>query len=186
MEEHIHARFEANFLIFHRLNYLADVNVQEGYGLSENKNNRMIDWSRTVFNDLHFIVNNRQSNDSDVRHGLDIFPLIWSQAIMIGDTAIAESSTGGMMVCLSIISSLYSAYNHGLEVNSKNIHVRYEHSFSPWIENKSQSDFLFDFLEKSEKIESRLISELNEIEQGLGDWTVEQSASLFNLEWLNN
>lgn len=172
------------FLFFIDSNYLTNVDILEGYGRSEMKNNRMIDWCKTVFNDLHFILNNRQSNDSDVRHDLDIFPLIWSQAIMIADTAIAESSTGGMMVCLSMISSLQSAYNHGLEVNSKNIHVRYEHSFSPWMENKSQSDFLSDFLEKSEKIESRLISELNEIEQGLGDWTVEQSASLFNLEWL--
>ena len=174
------------FLFFIDANYLTNIDIWDGYGLREMKNKRMIEWCKMFFTDIHFVCEKRESMDSDIRHDLDIFPLIWSQAIMIADTAIAESSSGGMMVCLSMISSLQSAYNHGLEVNLKNIHVRYEHSFSPWVENKSPSDFLFDFLEKSEKIESRLITELNEIEQGLGDWTVEQSASLFNLEWLNN
>ena len=91
-----------------------------------------------------------------------------------------------MIVCLSMINSLNIARERGLEVNDRNIRVRYEKSFSPWVEIRGYvvGDYTTEFLRKSEQLFEELTARLDETENGLGTEIIEKSSDLFNLDWI--
>ena len=154
----------------------------------EDRNIRMLDWVEEFFAGLECVLDkmNRSGEDDFIYKKLDIFPQIWSQAVMIGQTALQKNSTGGMIVCLSMINSLNIARERGLEINDRNIRVRYEKSFSPWVEIRGYvvGDYTRDFLLKSEQLYEELTTRLDEIENGLGTEIIEKSSGLFDLDWI--